>query len=205
MKLAKSQSEIGSNRVVAMDTHALGTLRYIRETMNTARSFSSVPGSPAIAMGCIGIIAAVIASQPEFAAHWMRVWLLAACIAVPLGFALLVRNASKQGVVLYRGVARRFLLCLSPALVAAAALTLALAQSGVTAVIPGTWILLYGAGISAASLLSIPLVGAMGLSYMLLGTMTLFAPSEWSNILLGIGFGGLHIFFGVLLARRRYG
>lgn len=188
-----------------MDAHVLGTLRYIRETMDNAGSFSAVPGSAGIAMGFTGLVAAGTASLPVFASHWMLVWLVAACIAVPLGSALMAQNASTKGVTLYRGAARRFVLCLCPALTAGAALTFALVEAGVESLIPGTWLLLYGAGTAAASMLSIPLIGAMGLAFMLLGAITLFAAPDWTNLLLGTGFGGLHIAFGAVLARRDYG
>ena len=156
-------------------------------------------------MGCIGLAAAGIASLPAFASRWMLVWLIAACMAVPLGSALMAQKASTKGVTFYRGAARRFVLCLCPALTAGVVLTFALIEAGVEGLIPGTWLLLYGAGTAAASLLSIPLIGAMGLAFMLLGAITLFAPPDWTNLLLGAGFGGLHIAFGTALTRRDHG
>ena len=42
----------------------------------------------------------------------------------------------------------------------------------------------------------------MGLAFMVLGVVALFASAEWSNTLLGLGFGGLHILFGAIIARR---
>ena len=188
-----------------MEAHVLGTLQYLRETVNTAGSFSTLPGSAGIAMGSIGLTAAGVVSLPAFASFWLAVWLAAAGLAVPVGCALMTRKAQQQGVTLHRGAARRFVLCLCPAFAAAAVLTWALAQANAADLIPGTWLLLYGAGIAAASVLSIPLIGAMGLAFMLLGAFTLFAPLELANLLLGAGFGGLHVAFGALLARRDRG
>jgi hypothetical protein len=37
---------------------------------------------------------------------------------------------------------------------------------------------------------------------MALGALTLFAPASWATELLIAGFGGLHILFGTLIARR---
>jgi hypothetical protein len=41
----------------------------------------------------------------------------------------------------------------------------------------------------------------MGLCFMALGTVALLAPA-WSEWLLAAGFGGLHIIFGLIIARR---
>jgi hypothetical protein len=42
----------------------------------------------------------------------------------------------------------------------------------------------------------------MGGAFMMLGVFTLLAPAGWGNALMGLGFGGLHIFFGLLIAWR---
>jgi hypothetical protein len=42
----------------------------------------------------------------------------------------------------------------------------------------------------------------MGLCFMVLGAVALFCPPDWGNALLGAGFGGLHIIFGAVIARK---
>ena len=37
------------------------------------------------------------------------------------------------------------------------------------------------------------------------GVVALIAPLEWSNFILACGFGGIHILFGVIIARRHGG
>jgi hypothetical protein len=42
----------------------------------------------------------------------------------------------------------------------------------------------------------------MGICFLVLGVFALFSPEEWSDVWLGAGFGGLHIVFGAMIARK---
>ena len=100
---------------------------------------------------------------------------------------------------LYRGPARKFVLCLCPALVAGAVLTWALWARGAADLIPGTWLLLYGCGVTAAATMTMRPVAVMGGLFLVLGITALLLPPQHANVLLGAGFGGLHVIFGAFI------
>jgi hypothetical protein len=197
-----------TNNTVALDRHALGTLNYIRASIDAAGTFA-VPGTAGIAMGTAGVFAACLASIPWLSAYWVAIWLMAAVGAAAVGGKLIARQSARGELMLYRGPTRKFILCLCPALLAGAVLTVVLGQVGESRLIPGTWLLLYGCAVLSASLLtaasSARLLGCMGLLFVLFGTLAFEAPAHWHNVLLGLGFGALHLIFGVLIGRTSRG
>ena len=66
--------------------------------------------------------------------------------------------------------------------------------------VAGTWLMLYGCALLAASTTTVRLVGWLGGMFVLLGTLALTLPTSVHNLLLGVGFGGLHILFGAYVA-----
>ena len=64
------------------------------------------------------------------------------------------------------------------------------------------WLLLYGAGVVAGGALSVSIIPVLGLLFMALGVGALLAPPALANWFMLAGFGGLHIGFGLAIARR---
>jgi hypothetical protein len=192
-----------SNNTVAIDSHALGTLNYIRASIEAAGAFA-VPGIAGIAMGAVGALAAVATSLPGFAAHWLEIWLVAAIAASGIGVLLIARQP-ERGFMLYPGPARKFVLSLCPALLAGAVLTEILWQQDHTALIPGVWLLLYGCAVLSASMRTsaamIRPIVVMGALFVACGLVALQVSPRWHNIALGMGFGALHMIFGILIGR----
>jgi hypothetical protein len=193
-----------SDMPVSIETRALGTLAYIKQSIESSGSMA-VPGTAGIVMGSIGILAAIAASTPRFAAHWAGIWMLAGTTAFVVGGALMAREAAQSGHARYLGPVRRFLLCLCPALFAGAVLTGVLWRAGLMSLLPGTWLLLYGCAVLAASTVTIAssmrLIAMMGTLFVALGCVAFALPPEVHTVLLGAGFGALHIVFGVMVGR----
>src|ERR1700722_18546316 len=143
-----------SEAPVAIESRALGTLAYIRTSIESSSSMD-VPGMAGIVMGLIGVLATIVVSQPRFAPHWLAIWLIAAAAALLLGGALVARQIARRGHTRYLGPTRKFLLCLCPALLAGAVLTWVLWTVRMTSVIPGMWLLLYGCAVLSASTVTI--------------------------------------------------
>lgn len=203
--VVRSSSSIPVSRPpVAIEAGALAHLRYIRDTMEAAHAFTSVPGKGCVAMGVVGLVAAGLSAWPELAPHWLAIWLAAAVVAVVIVSFFLVAKARLQGFSPWRSVARRFFFVLAPPLVAGAVLTAALIGTA-RDLIPGAWLLLYGAGLAAAGVFSLAVVRITGCAFMLLGTLALLGPDSWAGALLALGFGGLHLALGGVVWRRHGG
>jgi hypothetical protein len=182
--------------------HAIENLRFIRETMERSTSFTAVPGWGGVAMGISATAAAVVAARQPNSQMWLSVWLLEGAVAFALGGWAAVRKARAADLPVLSGAGRKFALSLLPPVVAGALLTAALGRAGFIHVLPGLWLLTYGVGVLTAGAFSVRVVPVMGLCFMAAGTMALFSPPLWGNCFLGAGFGGLHVVFGIIIARR---
>jgi hypothetical protein len=191
--------------VEAIHQHAVENLRFIRETMEGASSFTAVSGVGGIGMGLTALGAGILAGGPPSAGRWLLVWLSSAVVAFLIGTLAMRRKARRFKMGLLSRPGRKFALGLAPPLIVAALLTAALYRAGRLDLLPGVWLLLYGAAVTTGGAFSVRIVPAMGVCFMVLGAVALFAPPSWSNLLLAAGFGGLHVAFGAVIARRHGG
>ena len=187
---------------VAMDDRARDNLRFIRETMERAGAFTAVPGWGGVAMGITAIGAAAIAFRQHTFWAWLATWTVEAFIAIVIAAWSTYSKMRRSGASLLTGPGRRFIYSFAPPLLVGALLTIALAPMGLVSVIPGIWLLMYGTGVTTGGAFSIRVVPLMGLCFIVLGAVALFSPPNWGDALLGIGFGGFHILFGAVIARK---
>lgn len=185
----------------AVEAGAEENLRYIREVMARSGAFTAVPGKGSVGMGVTALLAALVAVGQPAPHAWLGVWIAAAVVAVALGVATLVWKARARGVPLRSGAGRKYVLGLLPPLAAAAVLTAACWQAGQVSLLPGLWLLLYGAGTVTGGAFSIRVVPLVGMAFMALGAVALFVPLAWSNALLALGFGGLHLLLGIIIIK----
>ena len=180
-------------------------LRLIRRTIERAGTFTAVPGVGQVIVGCIGLLAAAIATQASTSGRWLAVWLAAAVVAVVVSGWAIARKAARLQVPLWSGPTRRFTLSFFPPLVAGAILTLFLHSTEVAGRLPGIWLLVYGASVTAGGAASLGIVPVMGACFMVIGVVALATPVAWGDWLMALGFGVVHILFGMRIAQRHGG
>ena len=190
---------------VALHDRAIDDLRYIRETMERSGSFTHVSGLGVIAMGTIGLAAAALTWGDTGLWGWLWAWLGAAVLSFAAATFLMDRKSRSEGMTLLTGPGRKFVWNVVPPLVVGAALTAACLRADAVALLPGSWLMLYGAAVVAAGSHSVRPVPVMGASFMLVGLAALLAPPPWGDAFMAAGFGGLHLGFGLVIWRRHGG
>jgi hypothetical protein len=185
----------------ALHAHAMDNLRFIRQTMERAGPFTAVPGWGGVLIGVIALAAPAF-SGPSTGRKWLITWLGAAAVAAVVGLVAMARKARASGSPLFGAPLRRFALAYLPPLAAGAVLTAVFVAGGFTAQLPGCWLLLYGTAVATGGALSVRIVPIMGLFFMALGVAAFVAPTAWGNTFMAAGFGGLHIGFGLIIARK---
>lgn len=185
-----------------MHARALDHLRYIRDTMAKASEFTAVPGWGGVAMGVTALIAAIFAARQSTPDAWLAIWFAEGMAAIGIGALAMKRKAEAADETLFSAPARKFALSFAPPLFVGALLTLMLYRAGLTSAVPGMWLLLYGTGVVTGGAFSVRIVPVMGMCFMALGAVAIFCPFSWGSYFLAGGFGGVHIFFGLIIARR---
>ena len=186
----------------ALHDRAIDNLRYIRETMERASAFTAVPGWGQVAIGVTALAATYVAARQTTAKGWLGVWLAEAIISLLIAGWLMDRKARRLAVPLFSGPGRKVAFSLSPPMIVGTLLTVVLFRAGLINIIPAMWLLLYGTGVVTGGMFSVSIVPVMGLCFMVLGAVGLFVPASIENWLMAAGFGGLHIIFGFIIARK---
>jgi hypothetical protein len=184
---------------VELHEHAMDNLRYIRQTLERAGSFTAVPGKGGILMGIVALVAQRIAAGQRSAGKWLAIWAVAALVALAIGITGAAMKSHRFQLALFSGPGRKFIAGFTPPILAGAVLTLVFYRAGVSGFLPGVWLLLYGAAVLSGGWASVRIVPIMGACFMFVGALALLVPG-YNEQLLSAGFGGLHVLFGLIIA-----
>ncbi len=173
--------------------------------MERAGAFTLVPGSAITLIGITAIVSAVIAARIADPHLWITIWISEAVLAVAIDVAGTLRKARRLRMPLFTRANRRFYLAFSAPLLAGALLTAVAVQRAAWETLVPLWLILYGTAIITGGTLSIRLIPAMGICFFVLGALSIFSPPVPPDLLMAVGFGGIHILFGLLIARNHGG
>ena len=173
--------------------------------MEAAGSFTAVSGWGMVAIGVFAIVVAIVAAMSPTETGAINIWLASAILSPVLMMWAMAKKARAAKMPLLSGPGRKFVLSFSPPMVVGALLTFVLYRAGLLEAIPGVWLLLYGTAVVAGGAFSVKIVPVMGLCFMAAGVVALFTPESWNHWILGAAFGGLHIAFGIPIARSHGG
>jgi hypothetical protein len=186
---------------IGLEERAAADLEFIRETIGSAAAFTALSGAGFVIVGASALVTGALALLVSDPAMRVGVWLIDAAVSVAIGFATTAHKARHAGQSLLSGAFRKFARSFAPSILVGAILTALLARDQAFAYLPCVWLLSYGAGLAASGSTSVPPVALMGASFMIVGAIAAVAPASWGLALLLIGFGGLHVGFGAVIAR----
>jgi hypothetical protein len=186
----------------AIHAQAIDNLRFIRRTMEGAASFTAVPGMGGIWMGATALVASVAACRQDAPGAWAAVWIAEALVAIVIGFSAARLKTRRMTGPTLSAPARKFVLALMPSIFVGAVLTLVFLRADLIREMPALWLLIYGIAVLSGGAFSVRVVPIMGLCFLALGSIAAVSPPAWGNWYLAAGFGGVHIIFGAIIARR---
>jgi hypothetical protein len=193
------------NEPPEMQARAMDNLRFIRETMEAAGTFTAVSGWGQVVIGITAIFAALLASEQSTPTEWVLVWAGEAILALLISVWFMYDKARSASLPLLSASARKLLFSFTPVFVVGMVITFAFVERGLSSLLPAVWMLLYGTAVVAAGAFSVRSVPVMGAAFIVAGAVALFTPPGWSTWLMIAGFGVLHIVFGIVIARRHGG
>ena len=189
----------------APDAGAIDELRYIRETMERAASFTAVPGWGIVAMGATALVTAALAANQTDVQYWAYLWLGEAFLAVLIAGVAMVRKARRIRAGLTSQPARKFAYSFVPPMLVGGVMTALLIGRSDPHLLAPAWLMLYGTAVITGGAFSVRTVPVMGVAFLLAGALAAVSPASWANAWLAVGFGGLHVVFGTAIARRHGG
>lgn len=187
---------------VSVGDRAAENLRFIRETMELSRNFTAVPGYGGVLMGLTAVGAAVVAYSQTTVRAWLVVWLVEAVLAFLIGLLAMWQKTRSSRGSLMSAPAKKLWLSSLPPMLCGVFITIGLWRHGHFEAMVPVWMLCYGAAVVCGGAFSIRYVPLMGWIFIALGAVAAVLPPDYGNLMMGLGFGALHIVFGAIIGRR---
>lgn len=197
----KTNDEQVEDEPPSLHGRAMENLDFIRDAMQRSTEFTAVPGYGGVLMGATAVGATVIASYQNWR-FWLVTWLVEAGLAFAIGLLTMWQKSKAVETPLTSTPARKFALGFAPPILAGVILSAMLYFNGLFQYMPCVWLTLYGTAVVTGGAFSVKAVPVMGWIFILLGAVAVFVPVSYGNYLMGAGFGGLHIIFGLIIARK---
>ena len=189
-------------------------LRAIRQTMERSTKYSTLSGLSGVLIGLTAIAGVAVteaiinhkikAGLPDSSVQPLLglVWLIVLAVAVTIEFAWNKRRAARIGKRVASPLGAHIIVAALPSGLAAAVLTVFFYVHHLFFHVWGIWMLCYGLAICAVGLFSIRPVSFLGAAFVLAGAVTFLLPVSAHLPMMAVAFGGFHIGYGVLMARK---
>lgn len=203
----------------------LETLTEIRSLMERSSRFISLSGLSGVWAGVIALLGAAAAYlyldtlpfqnkwlafrevilQPKWGMDYQTFFLLDAVVVFILAFSFAWyftnRRAKRQGLRTWDAMSKRMLFNLAIPLVAGGIFCIALYLNGELRLIAPATLIFYGLALVNGGKYTVDDIRYLGITQILLGLFGLFVPGYGLEIW-ALGFGVLHIFYGILMYRK---
>jgi hypothetical protein len=188
-------------------------LLYIRKTLESAGQLTAVSGE-SLALAGVFSLAGVAANAWITGAPWSEglyprlafaVWGIVLILSLAAVLIGMYHKSRQMSTPIQPPLARKLLWSLCPALFLGALFTALVVRSGHSEWLPIVWLGCYGAAVTNGGQISVAPIRSMGLCFLLAAAGAAFSPKEVGLAWLALGFGWLHIVYGIYIARRHHG
>ncbi len=205
---------------MSSNQESIQTINEIRSLMERSSKFLSLSGLSGVFAGIFAIIGAGVA-YIHFKTDWLTqilvpaglvhktdrreiIWflftdgLLVLLLSLVVGIFLTTRKAKKRGLKVWNGSSKRLLLAMLVPLASGGIFCIAMMYYGLIWLVFPASLLFYGLALVTASRFTYTEVFYLGLSEIVIGCLALFL-TEYAVLLWTIGFGFMHIFYGLAM------
>ena len=185
-------------------------LLYIRQTLEAAGQLTAVPGWSLMAAGIVALFGVIVNAfltgppwNPVMDSRFsIGVWGIVLFISLNICFFGIYRQSRKIRMPIHSPLVRKLLWSFCPTLFVGALLTGLVIHTSGMEWLPVIWLGCYGAAVTNGGMVSVAPVRYMGLCFLLTAAGAALSPPEAGLAWIALGFGWLHIVYGVYIARR---